>query len=702
MFKLYFMKKLLFFAILGMSTIGFSQPYTYTAYDVSKDPMATAYTVPDATCDTQAELTQVVGLRYIKFDLTSATFPSNPSDDKGKTFGNNLATPAGTNGADPTSLTDGRGATWNTLSFASPDKEYYHVVRINNASVSSVGVGLWALYTVNFAEAGNFNPIVRFRDGSKANVFVISIFSPSNMAIPLYTETIDLTGAAAGGTSTDGKAKYLAVVGDATNAGRSSVWYKISPAFTAPAAGKYIVKIDQTTITGSIGLGSFTFWKEAAATAPEVVITAPVINSVVTEGSTIALSAKTTVGDGTIAGVEFFDGATSLGMGTDAGGGIYTKDVVAGAGKAYNFKAVVTETGGVSPDTAESLVVKAMSIANAEDNFNGTTYPGKPWNNARWMFGTDNAVNFAIGAAYDRVATVDKYSGVPFFAFDLGSVNNTFDKSSTSLRYVAGSATTQNGTAGTDIRLVNIGTNVFTFSDTYSRDVTTAGAGRFLSNQVDYIQSSGGVWARYSCKFVAGKYKLILRASDNCAPNFNIYARFLKADGTVLGSSVYTFNAGTVLTGCVSELNVTKLAGNPSYPTLTTPTIKTQWVMVNDELSLDGDVIVELSDPDPVLGGNSPGGGAFGEFTFEYTGGLSTADFTAVDFKVYADNKIINVIAAATEDALVTVFDINGKQIVSKALVNGAMSAEIATSGIYIVKMQAKDKNAKTTKVVVK
>ena len=683
------MKKILFFAILGMSSMAFSQPYTYTSYGVANG--GTTYAVPDANADVLAELLQTAGQKFSKFDLTVGTAPSTPAGDRDKTFGNNLLTPTDGSGTDAD-----RG--WSTSTLPVGEKEYYSCIRQVATILCPRAPGLWAYHTVNFTEAAKFNPIVRFRDGSKTNVFVISIYSPTDMSTPLYNETVDLTGAAPGVDSADGKAKYL--VSNGTVPGNNgSVWYKIAPLFTVPLAGNYIVKINQTTTTGAIGLGSFTFWKEAAATAPEVAITAPVANSVFDQGNLIALTAKATAGDGTVSKVEFFDGATSLGAGTDTGGGFYTLNVIAAASKVYDFKAVVTETGGVSPDTGESLVIKVMSIGNAEDNFNGTTYPGKPWNNSRWSFGTNNATNFAIGAAFDRVLTVDKYQGVPFFAYDLGAVNNTFDKSSTSARYVAGSSPLQASSLGTDDRLTQKGSNVFSFSDDYSRAVTTVGAGRFLGS-VDYRFSAGGAWARYSSTFAPGKYKLILRVSEQCNANYNIYVRILKADGTVVGS--YYVNGGTSTFVCANEFNATALAGNPTYAALTAPTVNTRWIMMNDEISIDGDVIVELSDPDPLAGANSGGAGAFGEFTFEYTGGLSTPDFSTSDFKVYTTNRTIHVNADSSEDATVTIYDINGKLIATKVIVNGAASAEVPTSGIYIVKAQAAGKNAKTVKVVVK
>ena len=680
------MKKLfLFLVALSAVSLAYSQPYSYLPFG------GTAYSVPDATADEAAELLQTAGQKFTKFDRTSEA--SGPTDDRDKTFGNN--NPAPTDGA---GTDQDRG--WLTTGTSVTDPGYYSVYRSVNAILCARAPGLWAYHTVNFTEVTGYNILLRARDGSKTNEFVISIYSPTDMATPLFTKTANFTGAVAGGESTDGTAKYLVLNG--TTGSNASVWYKIQGTFTPKAAGNYIVKIDQKTTSGTVSLGSFAFWKEAAATAPEVALTAPITNSVVEQGSTIALAAKVTSGDGTVSGVEFFDGTTSLGMGTAAESGFYTLNVTAGASKVYNFKAKVTEKGGVAPDSGESFVVKVMSIANAEDNFNGTTYPGKPWNGTRWSFGTNNTSNFAIGSAFDRVATVDKYIGVPFFAYDLGAVNNTMDKSPTSLRYVAGSAINQSSTAGVDMRLANMGSNVFSFSDNYSRAVTTIGAGRFLGSETDYRFSAGGAWARYSCNFAAGKYKLILRTTDNCNANYNIYARFLKADGTVLGNVIYTFNAGNIATGCVSELNVTKLAGNAAYALLTVPSATNQWVMVNDELSLDGDVIVELSDPDPLLGGNSPGPGVFGEFTFEYIKPLSIqSNIPAIDFKAFAIQKALNVQYSNSEAAMVSVYDLTGKLILSKQVVNGNMVAELPASGIYIVKFQSKG-TSMVKKVVVK
>ena len=72
----------------------------------------------------------------------------------------------------------------------------------------------------------------------------------------------------------------------------------------------------------------------------------------------------------------------------------------------------------------------------------------------------------------------------------------------------------------------------------------------------------------------------------------------------------------------------------------------------------------------------------------DYTS-LSTSDFSSADFKVYTNNRVINVDSDNNDDTIVTVFDINGKLIATKSIVNGTVSAEVPTSGIYIVKAQA-------------
>jgi hypothetical protein len=164
------------------------------------------------------------------------------------------------------------------------------------------------------------------------------------------------------------------------------------------------------------------------------------------------------------------------------------------------------------------------------------------------------------------------------------------------------------------------------------------------------------------------------------------------------------YNAGQSIVGCASVSNATKLdpIATPAYSIFTAPTTNTFWVSVDSAVELSGNVIVELSDPDPASGGNVPGNGALGEFTFEYVGPvLGTTKFQENNLKVFANGRILNVNYDSLDDASVSVYDMNGKQIASKAIVNGTMFAELPASGIYIVNVQSKGAT-KATKIVVK
>jgi hypothetical protein len=367
--------------------------------------------------------------------------------------------------------------------------------------------------------------------------------------------------------------------------------------------------------------------------------------------------------------------------------------------------AVVTETGGVDPNTSTSPSL--CKIIGISDAFDGTNYIGTPWNVTPWSFGTDNTANYVKGNAITRSSAADFYNGIPVWAYDLGSVHRQLDKSTTSMRYVAGAATTNAGILGTDIRGNNAlaAGKTLAISDDFSRDKTVPGASRFLS-AANFSASAGGAWARYSCNFAPGQYRLIVRGSgDSCSANFNVFARFLQPDGTPVGTtSTVTYNTGQSAAVCSFALNATKLdpVVTPAYSVFTAPTANTYWVMVDTVVELSGDVIVELSDPDPALGANVPVVGAVGEFTFEYVGpSLATTKFQENNLKVYANGRILNVNYDSVAEASVSVYDMNGKQIVNKSIVNGTMFAELPASGIYIVNVQSKGAS-KTTKVVVK
>lgn len=679
------MKKLFFFAILGISTMAYSQSYTYLPYG------GTAYAVPDVNFDDVTELnSNSSGQKFTKFDRTSES--STPEADMDKTFGRNTASTF--TATDKAGTDADRGWVTNTDATL-PSPGFYTCIR-THASGGPRSWGAWLMYTVNFTETGVFNPMLRVRDGAanRNQSYDISIYSPSNMSTPLYTKSCNLTGATNVGTSsTDGTAKLMAIINGGTTS--NCVWFKVLDGFTVPATGNYILKISNTYSGGAGGLGGYTFWKQAAVVAPEVVLNSPTNGNVFEAGSPITLSAKATAGDGTLAGVEFFNGTTSIGQGVAAGEGVYTLTLNA-TGQLYDFKAIVTETGGTDPNTATAIGnVKVIGI---DEPFNGTTYPGTPWSGTAWSFGTNNTANYVMGNGITRANATDFYNGIPVWAYDLGSVNREMEKSTTGLRYVAGGSTSNATVTGTDIRAARALelTKTLSASDEFSRNTLVPGASRFLSS-ADFRATSGGAWARYTCNFAPGKYKLIVRSSgDVCSGNYSVYARFLNPDGTVIGQSetstgIYMWNAGQAAVDCAAKLNVTKVdaVANPAYSVFVAPTGITHWVIVDHVIELSGNVIVELSDPDPVLGANVPGNGAYGEFTFEYVGLTSTKNIQIDNnFKVFANNKMLAVEYVNSEVAQVLVYNLSGNLIVNKPMLNGKMFTELPVAGVYIVKLQ--------------
>jgi Bacterial Ig domain len=698
------MKKLLFYAILGMSTIGFSQPYNYVPWvGATPGSTGTPYAVPDVNADSATKLNvATAGLRFTRFDRTKDG--ATPQEDDNNTFGRNAFsafTPTDVNGSD-----SDRG--WITNAPGTlPSPGYYTSIRAH-AGGGPRSPGAWMKYTINFTEAGNFNPLIKVRDNgaSRNQTFEIKVYPVTNTGDIIYTQITNFSGTSTVNTiSTDGTAKQVATI---TNPA-TTYWYQILTTVTIPSAGNYVVEISNTQSQGAGGLSAVTFWKQSAAIEPELVITSPQNGAVFEVGNPILLSATAKAGDGSLSGVKFYDLTTDpktlLGSGVTTGGGVYELSIPATA-KVYNFQAEVTETGGVAPDTAVSIGdFKAVGVS---DSFDGTNYPGTPWNTTPWSFTADNTANYTKGNTIPRTSAADMYNGIPIWAYDLGSVNRELEKASSSIRYVAGASAVNAASSGIDSRGNNAITagKTLSLSDDFSRALTVPGAGRFLSSSTDYRVSVGGIWARYSCNFAPGQYKLIVRgSSDVCSGNFNVYARFLKPDGTPVGTTgTVTYNAGQIATGCGAELNITRLdpVATPAYSVFTSPTLNTHWVAVETIVELSGNVIVEISDPDPLIGGNIPGNGTIGEFTFEYVGpALSTTKFQENNLKVYTNGRILNVNYDSLDQASVVIYDINGKHIVSKPLVKGTMTTELPVSGIYLVNVQSKGAT-KTTKVIVK
>jgi RHS repeat-associated protein len=133
-------------------------------------------------------------------------------------------------------------------------------------------------------------------------------------------------------------------------------------AWTNPAPGIYTVTAKATN-----NLGDTAFSTPIAVTVnarPVVSIIAPQHQSVVTAPASVVISAQATDADGTVASVEFFNGAASIGIATAAPFTTTLADLAAGS---YTFSANVTDNHGAtsasSPVTVTLNAPPAVSLS---------------------------------------------------------------------------------------------------------------------------------------------------------------------------------------------------------------------------------------------------------------------------------------------------------------------------------------------------
>ncbi|GAA0910923.1 glycosyl hydrolase family 18 protein [Rothia nasimurium] len=178
---------------------------------------------------------------------------------------------------------------------------------------------------------------------------------------------------------------------------------------------------------------------------PTAAITAPANGATFTAGANITLTANASDSDGTVAKVEFFRGATSLGSKTSAPWSVVWSNAPAGS---YVLTAIATDNAGAS--TTSSAVNITVSPAS-----NDTTPPsvpsglaGTPSSNSvslSWSASTDNAGGSGV-AGYDiyRNGALVGNSTSPSYT-DTGLAASTSYTYTVRARDNAGNASAQSG-----------------------------------------------------------------------------------------------------------------------------------------------------------------------------------------------------------------------------------------------------------------
>lgn len=184
----------------------------------------------------------------------------------------------------------------------------------------------------------------------------IALTAPTNGAIVPLGTSIPLTASATGNNGASVNRVDFLANGVAIPNGTSLVGPSFSINWTPTAAGIIAITARATDSNGTSTTSSVV---NVNVTAPTVVLTAPVAGSAVTTGTSVALTA-TAAGSATISQVEFFAGATSVGIDSIGTGSTYTVNWTPTITGNISLTAKVTDShGAVITSSAVSVVAAA-------------------------------------------------------------------------------------------------------------------------------------------------------------------------------------------------------------------------------------------------------------------------------------------------------------------------------------------------------
>ena len=234
----------------------------------------------------------------------------------------------------------------------------------------------------------------------------VSITAPANNSSRLAPATITLTASAADADGTIAKVEFYngaTLIGTATAAPYTVLWSNVAAGnYTITAKAYDNLGIATTSAAISINLNA----------PPTVSLTAPANNSSYLAPAAITLSATASDSDGTIAKVEFYNGATLLGTATSAPYAFNWSNVATGK---YTLTAKTTDNRGATTTSAAVTVnVNAAPTVNITSPANDAVF-SPPGNititaNAADSGGSIAKVEFYNGATLIGTATAAPYA----------------------------------------------------------------------------------------------------------------------------------------------------------------------------------------------------------------------------------------------------------------------------------------------------
>jgi uncharacterized protein GlcG (DUF336 family) len=195
----------------------------------------------------------------------------------------------------------------------------------------------------------------------------VSITSPANGAVFASPASFSITAAAADADGSVAKVEFFdgtALLGTATAAPYSVTLSGLAletHSLTARATDNQGATLTSAAVSIIVNA------------APSVALTAPQANSVFESPASVNLTASASDADGTVAKVEFYQGATLIGTSTAAPYAFAWANVAAGT---YSITAVATDDrGGTATSVAVPITITAQTAAGITSPADGAVFP---------------------------------------------------------------------------------------------------------------------------------------------------------------------------------------------------------------------------------------------------------------------------------------------------------------------------------------
>jgi len=261
---------------------------------------------------------------------------------------------------------------------------------LSNPSVTKTGVRPQPYYVpsagsslinagvnVGYSYIGSSPDIGAYESGTVSNALpLVSLTSPANSAGFTTGSTVTLSANASDSDGTIAKVEFFQ---GATKLGED-LTSPYSFAWTGVPAGSYSLTAkatdDQSAVTTSAAI-AITVTNPTPNVAPAVSLTSPANAASFASGSTVTISANATDSDGTIAKVEFFQGATKLGEDLTSPYSFAWTGVPAGSysltTKATDNKSAVTASATIAITVSNSNIAPIVSLTSPASNASFTT-----------------------------------------------------------------------------------------------------------------------------------------------------------------------------------------------------------------------------------------------------------------------------------------------------------------------------------------